>query len=217
MDYEEEIRRREEQITRVEPRMNEVRKRFISHFATHLRSLYGQLARSQVECKSDLTLSLDDARLAKMKQDVLALVDSAETIAAEYLDKDALWWIPTGEHGEFHSVSNQSKAAKTLEESMRLAVGRLGPILESYGYVSTNPQADRNKIDVWCEWDSSGNHYKPGGRPRYPYALDWSEQIKQDLVEYTTVATEVEKLRSEIRQLRSDWDKTKAKSKWDGV
>ena len=218
MNYAQEIDRRQQELQTLTPRLAQIRKTFMGHAADHLKGLFVRMAKSEVEHKTDITLELDDGTLSRMKERVSELVDSAETISAEHLDRDELWRLPPeGESDRLPVSLSQHELSRRLEEGLRLALGHLGPVLAECGYVTTTPESDRHAIDVWCQYDPSGNRHKGGGKPRYPYGLDWSEQLKQDMDEYATRASQVCQLRSEISRVQSDWDRHKAASKWESL
>jgi hypothetical protein len=106
-------------------------------------------------------------------------------------------------------------AAKTyperLSEAIRYAAGRLGPILEQYGYIPSDPQAtgswfDSNQPERWRD-----------SHRFYSGELEWSEEMTKALNDYNGVVMENYGFLQAIEELEEQRDETKAAELWNAA
>ena len=216
-DFDNLIKLKTAELDSLKPQMEEVRKQFIKDSTRFIRKWYEKTSQGYVETGSDVTLKLGKAKLSQMKAKVLELMQNAEAIANEMFSNAELWWHLM-ENDELSYSFYGNAPPKMLDEAIRLALGKLGTILEEFGYsVTTKPTGGIGELGVWCEWDSTGRFHPPDARPYYPYHQPWPEAMRNTLKKYDELCAQAKKVRAEINSLHIEKKKEAAKNLWDSV
>lgn len=143
-----EIEAAEKELEAIKSQLKGIRQQFLLAATEHLRQWYMQQTESFVKRNYELTKKLEGAKLSQLKADLTKLKDDTPNVVSEYLDVDELWW-PAKEIEQGEGIHPPN-----LGNPVRLAAGRLAPILEKYGYLSSEGS------EVWREWDSTGNYQR---------------------------------------------------------
>src|SRR5689334_18971347 len=152
-DFESEIQAAEAVLQVTVDQLEQIAQEFITATAEFFRSWYWEEAQDQVKRKPDLTKKLGVEQLSKMKAEVKALQDDAPNIASEFLNEDSPWWHRTRKEHMYYGF-NGNRPPDMLDTPLRLALGKLAPILEKYGYISA--QGDPLTRISWREPLGSG-------------------------------------------------------------
>lgn len=162
-----------------------------------------------IDNKPEITEALD-IRLKDFKNEVGTLSKQAPEFIKKELEKKEYWKhyeilenSPPNQYyySEYHVSGN--KEPKILSKGIRLVIGRLGPILERYGYL--NPE--KNRLDRWEEF---GVNY-------YPFYLEWSPEMKIISENYATKLEDLHKLNYKLKEIIKEERQFKAKQNWDSI
>jgi hypothetical protein len=201
-----------EEATRVlesiKSEMESVVQQFKSATAEFAAAWYWQETERVVKDKAEMSKELGVEKLSQLKAGVKALEQDAAKIVSEFLDVDSLWWHRTREDRQRYDLYGY-RTTKGVDYAVRLALGRLAPILEKFGYLPAS--GDR---DAWREWDSSGNYHPPKARPYYPYGLDWTERMKSLLTQYTELCKKALTAETQLAKVKGDKRRTEAEDLW---
>ena len=212
-DFDKLIKQKQEELEPFKSQMEELRQEFIRDSVNFVSEWYKKTAESHVERDADRTIKLGKEEIWQMKIEVLKLAEGAEAIVNDSLLDQKLWWHLTEDDDLSYSFY-ANKAPENLDIAIHFALGKLGIILEKFGYVRTESTGGREE-DVWCEWDSSGNYHLPGGRPYYPYSINWSETMRDTITRYDNVHKQANSIVRKINSLRIEKKEHQAKDLWD--
>ncbi|HSH77330.1 MAG TPA: hypothetical protein VLA19_02220 [Herpetosiphonaceae bacterium] len=211
-DFAAEISSAEAQLQATLQHMKEVQHEFVAAATEFLASWYWSETESTVKRDPELSRRLGVAKLSQLKAEVKGLQDNAAMIAAEFLDQDDLWWHRhRGEHMYYYYHGN--RPPDILDKPLRLAAGRLAPILETYGYLK--PTISNQQTSVWREWDRSGNYHPAGARPYYPYGLGWPKPMAEMVKQYSELQQQGQTQESELKRLENEKDQNEVQDLWD--
>jgi len=211
-NFNEQIISKEAESDNLKIQLEEVRSRFIDVSIKFIQEWYQQTTESYVKRKAEHTLSLGEEKLSQMKLKVNKLVEDADKIAREFLSDESIW-CPLQEVG--NSTDIFRKIGKKLDAHIRLALGRLGVILEEFGYVLMKP-TDSFASGVWLERDSSGHHLR-NARPYYPFAMQMSDEMNEIMKEYEKLCRRAREKLREIALLRREKQEYEAMELWKKV
>lgn len=117
--------------------MEDIRQQFIKASATFIAQWFNVTAKHYVCTDSQNTLRLGRDRLSSMKFKLHNLTENAERIVNEVLSDRSLWWhlAPKEEDGSAYPyLQCENKCPRIIDKPIRKALGKLGLILEEYGY-----------------------------------------------------------------------------------
>lgn len=207
-NFEEEIKAAEECLEAIFEQMERMRQDFVTATVELVKPWYWSQTESLVKRKAEVTKKLGLEKLSHLKADVKVLQKDMASIVAEFLQDERLWWHRT--QGDQSYYYHGNRPPDGLDKAVRLVAGRLAPILEEYGYLSTSLQDH----EVWREWDQSGNYHPPDARPYYPYGFDWSEQMKALINQYEELYRKALDQAREIEGLKQEKAQSEAEDLW---
>ena len=168
---------------------------------TYFQKWYMDITKNKVKNNPDLTKELGGSKLSKLKIEVKNLLSQTKSIVNEFIEKNSTWWH------EKPGVKKVPDFTESMSQNLRYIAGKLGPILEKYGYITSDP-ADPS---LWREWDKMEFNRPQNARPFYPQHLDWEEPMRDMIAEYEELMTEgihyshsIKKLKKEKAQLEVD-------------
>ena len=207
-NFDVEIAAAEARLNGLTSRMEQIRQSFMSTTVEFVRPLFWEQTESLVKREAELTKKLGVEKLAQLKSEVKALQDNTESIAAQFLNEDRLWWHLKPSEQMYSYYGNRPPDG--LDKAVRLIAGRVAPILEKYGYLSAN----LSEHGIWREWDASGNHHLPNSRPCYPYGLDWSDTMKALIQEYQRLHQDATRQANDVAKLKKAKEQSEAEDLW---
>jgi len=215
-NYDALINEKQAQLESLKSMLEEIKQQFIKDSVIFIREWYKITTENYVKTAPDITISLGKEKLKQMKEKVAILIQNAESIANEFLSNPDLWWH-LKEISEHRYSYYGNRAPDDLDKALRLSLGKLGVILEEFGYNVTTKSTYRDQDNVWVEWDSSGQYHPPNGRPYYPYGMDWSDMMRITIGKYNEVFVQAMKIREEIRSLQGEKKRQQAQNLWDSI
>jgi hypothetical protein len=199
----------EDRIIILKSEMENIRQEFIRQSAVALRQWYREIAEREMARAEKVTASLSENNLIQLKQEINHLIEHADETAVDFVGDETGWWHLSGEHeAEFIYLEQTSPPGlipHIVEYKLRLALGKLGPILEKYHYpvrVKRNYVLDREN-SVWCEPDAYDSPYRSRLRPFYPAPpyLRLTDEMRKLLIQYHDQELLVQQARNEISRL----------------
>jgi len=185
--------------------MEEIRQQFLKQSAEFIAKWYQDIVAEKVTENSENTKKLGKEKLGEMKANLKDLTSKADTIANEFLSDSRHWWhlSPSDQGGHFpYEYGGNDNYHERIEKSLRYALGKVGPMLETYGY----------KVDShWYEY----TNYNPIKKvPHYPFHLEWSNEMKATLKNYSKMYTQAYQTYSEIKNLKKKKEEKEATDLW---
>jgi hypothetical protein len=207
-DYDARIKEAQQHLDDVLAKMADLKEQFLSRTAEFLSEWFSSEAENQVTSDPDTTKAVGKAALRNIKQGVAALQDQASSIVAEFLTDSSIWWHESfGDH-KYYMFSGR-RPPSPFDNLVRLACGKLAPILEKHGYLK-----EGKSESGWREYDRTGNYHPPNARPYYPYGLDWTKDMCQALAAYDQLHSEGQTKLQEVNSLKDAKEKSEAKDLW---
>ncbi|MGZ4850941.1 MAG: hypothetical protein ACXV2C_06140 [Candidatus Bathyarchaeia archaeon] len=202
IDAEITIKQKELDVRKLE--MEDIRTQFIEASAVFIAQWYNETAKHHVYTNSRNTLSLGRDKLSSMKGKLKDLTQEAGKIANELLSDHSLWWhlMPKNEN-ENPSLYVQygNRCPDTIDTPIRKALGKLGVILEEYGYnVATKGGGTGDDVSVWNNKNVSP--YPINSVPYYPNSYDWSKEMKDIMKRYNEIYKQAYDYCSNIKHLQ---------------
>ncbi len=218
--FQEQIEATERALAEVVHRQEELRREFIPAAGKFAAVWWANQATCEVERTHSVTEKLSDEQLKQLKAEVQALIAGAEQHVEEFFADATAWWHLQPElvvelkpaAAEYSYSAYGNRHPDRIEKPLRLVLGKLGPVLEKYGYL-----VDSHRGPAWREWDASGNYHPPGARPRYPFSLEWPKELTDLVARYATEMESAGRLIREILNLRGKRKQAAAKKRWDAV
>jgi hypothetical protein len=209
----------EEKLLKYKIEMQTVHQLFIKATGAFFANWYNSVARHYVISGSQNTISLGKEQLAQLKVKLKDLTDNAEKDVNEFLNVDSLWWhLSPNEGDNFVYAYSQygSKCPENIDHLVRKGLGKLGVLLEEYGYnVATKAGSYDDKVSVWNNKNVSP--YPSNPVPYYPDSLDWSSDMKALMKRYDELCKQAHEAYSNIKHFRQSKIDKQAADIWDSV
>ena len=159
--------------------MEEIKKQFIEASAVFIANWYSLTAKNHVLKDSQNTLRLGRDILSSMKIKLKSLMDDSKNIANEFLDERSLWWhfapkIEINNGSPYLQCGH--KCPEIIDKPIRKALGKLGVLLEEYGY-NINTKGGNSGDDVSAWNNKNVSPYPTNPVPYYPDSCDWSKEM----------------------------------------
>jgi len=208
------IERKEAELLPLRSRMEELKTEFIKETVRFAAEWYKKTTKQYVTKYPEVTLSLSEEKIAKMKDRVNELVRNTEKIVKGVLDDSALWWH---QNPHLHDSIEQYKQVadkypEFLDRAVRQSLGYLGVILEEFRFhVNASGNNTGAYQEFWFE-------HPPGSKqavPCYPHLLSWTEEMQDIIREYDAQFTHAITLYNEIQQLKEEKKRQEALKRWD--
>jgi hypothetical protein len=157
--------------------------------------------------------------LAQLKLKLQDFTGNSEKIVNAFLSTDSIWCRLTPKDGDnFVSAYSQygSKCPEIIDHPIRKGLGKLGVLLEKYGYnVATKAGSYGADVSVWNNKNVSP--YPSNPVPYYPDSLEWSPDMKVLMKRYDELCKQSNEAISNIKRFeQSKLDKL-ASDLWDSV
>jgi len=209
------IERKESELLPFRSHMEELRVEFIKETIRFSAEWYKKTAQAYITKYPEIILSKSEGKIAEMKAKVNDLVRDTERIVKNDLDDPALWWH---QKPHLHDPIDQYKQVadrypETLDRAIRYALGRLGIILEEFGFPVNASAKIGSYQEFWFD--------QPIGRgqptPCYPHLLKWTKEMEDSIKEYDAQYTQAIALYNEIQKLKEEKRRQQALSRWDSA
>jgi hypothetical protein len=199
--------------------MESLRQQFIKASAVFFAQWYNVTTKHYVCKNSQNTLRLGKDKLSFMKIKLKILMDDADKIAREVFSDRSLWWhlAPKDEDGcASPYLQYGNNCPVIIDKPIRKALGKLGVILEEYGYaVTTKGAGSDDELSVWN--DKNVNPYPINPMPYYPDSIEWSKELKDIIKKYNEIYRQAYAAKSAIKRLQQSKSDKQAIDLWNSV
>jgi hypothetical protein len=199
--------------------MEEIRKQFIEASAVFIANWYNLTAKNYVFKDSQNTLRLGRDKLFSMKLKLKSLMDDSNKVANEFLDEHSLWWhfAPKMENNNISPyLQCGNKCPEIIDKPIRKALGKLGLILEEYGY-SVNTKGGNSGDDISLWNNKNVSPYPTDPVPYYPDSCDWSKEMRDIMKTYDEIYKKAYSAFSGIKLLNHSKISKQAADLWDSI
>ncbi|NLI78304.1 MAG: hypothetical protein GX442_17945 [Candidatus Riflebacteria bacterium] len=202
-DFAKEIESRKSLIGAIGTQMEKVRADFIEGIRPFVQEWLQAIARQYVERSPQRALQLGKERLTLLKARVHQLCEEAGAVSREVFSKEAFW-------PESRELVTQNQLG------IRVVFGKLGSILQEFGFVKTKAQTEED-LESWDQYDCSGDRREFDGTPVYPHSVELPGAMKILLEEYQILIRKKSNLREEIKRLEFEALQAQATRLWDDI
>jgi len=221
-DFEQRIAAKEGSLKTAIEQLESIRKEFVPLAAKFAADWWASTAKSEVE-RDAVTEKLTDEQLSKLKGDVQDLCTVAQRHVEEFFADSKAWWhlqsplVGSPVAPSYFYFLDGSRGPDQIIKPLRFVLGKIAPILEKYGYLARDSRLSKGRGSGWREYDSTGNHHLPNGRPYYPSQLEWPKQFTSLIERYSAQMRDANDLLTGIESVRREQKQTAAKKRWDSV
>ena len=214
------IRKKEAELQPFLSSMEQLRLQFVNDTTRFATEWFEEKAREYATKKPEITISLGNEQLAKMKAQVSNLAKNADRIVRDALGHPEFWWHLTphvnAAAAAYEQLGNDkvgNKFPEVLDKPVRRALGELGNILEQFGYGVTTGSNKASYPEFWfeCKEDSGSV------RPYFPHLFEWSEEMQNTILEYDGPYKKAIVPFEEITMLKEEKKKQEAKALWESA
>ena len=195
--------------------MEKLKEQFIIYAGVFIGQWYNSTTRNYVKRNADRSLELGKEKLEDLKHKVNKLEEKASEVTKECLSAPEIWWHVKEDMDLYYEFRSNSPP-EFLSKALRPALGRLGPVLDEFGYVNVKTEGLREH-PVWCEWDAPDDKSVIEGRACYPYGVEWSSSMIDTMKKYQTLHRQAIKVNERIEELKKEKVKQDADKLWDSV
>jgi hypothetical protein len=164
-----------------------------------LRAWYWARTEEAAKKQSELTKSIGKRRVDELKEEVRALQKQTEAIVEEHLGGvNKLWWHRTLNGDPYYS-------AVEIDSALSFAAGRLGPILERYGYAPTDGRHNPWRVNGSATAESN-------------YRLErtaWSDEMRAGLERYIELCRKAHQEKMKMDGIDRERTDAEAAALWD--
>ncbi len=208
------IQEKEKELFSLISQMEILRLEFANETTDFATDWYQKNVKIYIMKFSEITLKMKEEKIHEMKTKVNELVRDADKIVSEELSNPELWWHqrPNLEESAYLYTQVSDKYPEILDRAVRHILGRLGVILEEFGYNVTT-QANSGAYPE-CWFDKLPNGPKV---PYFPHMLTWSKDMQYTIVKYNTLFTAALQLMKQTQELRDQKKELQASARWDTI
>lgn len=196
-------------------RMEIFRGQFAKETVAFASEWYRKTAKDYIIKYPEVTLSLTEEKIALMKTRVNELVKDSERIVQAEFNNPALWWhLEPRLHESIDRYQQVAdKPPEVLDRAVRRVLGRLGLVLEKFGFRVTASGYTGSYHEFWFERPIAGRE----AIPCYPHLLSWSSAMEGTVREYAAQYVEAMRVYGEIQLLKEEKKKQEALTRWDSI
>jgi hypothetical protein len=202
-DYAKEIEARKILIDSSFSQMKKVRVAFATGIVPFAKRWIQMIARQYVERNPEIALKLGREKLAQLKARTARLCEDIEGICQEVFGSEEFW-------PETRELVTQNQLG------IKIVLGKLGIILEEFGFVKTKAQTEGDQ-ESWNQYDTSGNRREFDGTTIYPHSIEIPVEMKDLVEEYRKLIQRKDSLKEEIKQLEFEKLQLEATKLWDSI
>jgi hypothetical protein len=213
-NFDQRIAAKEGELNSAVAQLEAIRKQFLPIVAQVAVEWWTATARREVET-DPTTEKLSDEQISSLKADVQLLCSDAALHVEEFFSGSKTWWhlqnpLVAHTHGLeyfYHVMGN--RGPDQLDKPLRGVLGKLGPLLEKYGYLQRDASLRRTYGNAWRDPSSS--------KPHYPFSLDWPKPLTPLVDRYQTQLKAAQELVTDIASIRREQKEAAAGKRWDSA
>jgi len=209
------IERKEAELSLLRSFMEELKTEFIKQTADFALKWYRKTAKEYVTKYPEIALKMSEKKMGDMKTKVNELIKNAEKIVRNELDNPAIWWHQKMNlHDPIDKYKQVAdKYSEALDHAVRHILGRLGLVLEEFGFNVTTKSNTGAYKEFWFETPVGSKQIVPC----YPHLLSWSEEMQNSVRLYDAQFTHAITLFNELQLLKEEKKRQEALTRWDSI
>jgi len=200
--------------------MQEIKLQFVnvtSHFASQW---YKDTARQYITKYLDVSINLATDRFDDLKIKVNHLLTESEKTSEKALSQPGIWWHEKPELNvavsQYDQLGNQqvgNKYPEVIDGPIRVALGKLGYLLEEFGFnVKTSAAHGPHGHEYWFQKSE-----EKMVSPYFPHMLEWSKPMQETLQEYNRLYKQALLKLQDIQTIKDEVKKRKIMDFWDSI
>lgn len=132
----EKISQHEDSIRIQQQALCELRRSIVEEIKPFVKTELKKNVEDQVKSDFEHTKELGHDKLASMKQQLLDLLDSSDSIVEKMFSDDALWiHVNYNADGSSYAFESQERAKEMMDRGIRAVLGEVGRLLKNFGYI----------------------------------------------------------------------------------
>lgn len=193
--------------------MEACRRQFFKETAEYASAWFRKTAKDYIAKYSDVLLSLPEEKVVDLKREVNQLAENSQDVTRLEFDKPGLWWHLEPRVNDFSDKYRQvaNRYPDVVDRAVRRVLGRLGLILEDYGFRVTARGITGTYYEFWFERPVPAG----GAIPSYPHLLAWTENMQEAIREYNVYYVSARSLFNELTQLKQAKKQRQALTLWE--
>jgi predicted DNA binding CopG/RHH family protein len=210
------IEQKEAQLSSLRSLMEQLKNEFIKAMTDFASEWFKTTTREYVSKYPEVTLKMREEKIVQMKANVSELIRNTEKVVKAEFENPALWWHQSPRLldpiDQYLQVAD--KYPEILDRAVRHVLGRLGLILEKYGF---NVCASGNTGSYGEFWFDHPKDDQTTSIPYYPHLLNWSEKMQNTIKNYNSQYVKAMEEFNEIQSLKNEKKKQEAMNRWDSI
>lgn len=209
------VQKREAKLLPLCSRMEELKTEFIQDTSEFASKWYEKTAKEYVAKYPDVTLTMSEEKIARMKTKIVELVEDTVTMAKNELENPSLWWHQKPQlHDSIEEYTQVAeKYPEILDRAVRRVLGRLGVVLEEFRFHVTATGNTGSYDEFWFERQPDTERMVPF----YPHLITWSEKMQDTIKKYNAQFVQAVALFNEIQKLKEEKRRREALSRWESI
>jgi len=209
------IEREETKLLPLYSDMEELKIEFIKETTQFTSEWYKKTTEEYVTKYPEVTLSMTEEKMSRMKNKIIELIRDSEKIVKEELENPSLWWHQKPDLRDSIEKYTQiaDKYPEILDKAVREILGHLGTILEEFRFNVAASGNTGSYQEFWFE------HTRDSAKtiPFYPHLLKWSQEMQDTIKKYNAQFVKAITLFSEIQKLKDQKKKQQAMARWESM
>ena len=202
-DFAKEIEAKKVLIQESLAEMKQARTDFVKGIVPFADKWIRKIARQYIERNPERALKLGKESLSLLKTKVAKLCSDIESICGDVFSSDEYW-------------PETRELLQKNQLGIRIVFGKLGTILEEFGFVKTQSQTEKSQ-ESWNQYDSSGNRREFDGTPVYPHSIELPDDLRDVLEEYRKTILRKDSMLEDIKRLELETLQAQATTLWDSI
>jgi hypothetical protein len=197
--------------------MDKIKKQFIENTGEFSAKWYEDTAKIYLMKYADISLKLSTHRFVDLKTKVKKLIAESKQISEKALYQPDIWWHEKPKlHtaiSQYEQLGNQqigNKYPEIIDKAVRNALGKLGVVLEEFGFQVTTIFTYGTYQEFWYQKDEEKIIC-----PYYPHMLEWSKPMQETLEEYNRFYKQALLLLQDIQRIKDEERRKIIMNLWD--
>ena len=209
------IQQKEEELLPLRSRMETLKTKFIKQTINFTAEWYNKTAKQYITRYPEVTLSMSEEKIAKMKTKINELVENTPKTVKQVLDDPVLWWhMRPRLHDSIEQYRQVAdKYPEIIDRAVRQVLGVLGVILEQYRFHVIASGNTGSYQEFWFAQAVGSRETVPC----YPHLLSWTKEMQDTIREYDALYVKAMELFNEIQLLKEEKKRQEALTRWDST
>jgi len=196
--------------------LNRLRQRITDEVKPFVKPLLKENVEKEVRSNSEHTKGLGREKLSAMKQELMALVDSSDSLVEKVLTNNDFWMhvnYDIDDERYMYGISREEVKGK-IQKGIKIILGEAGKLLIDYGYI---------KAGTMYQWDNTHRSFNlvDSGQKKsdllYKEYFSTPNSLKLLMEEYAKGLGALHELCEKVSDLKKELSEQEAADLWDEV